>query len=53
MEILKTAEGLIQLLRCPVCKYLVMQTDIKWKIQPIDPGDKGEVERCVYCKKGE
>lgn len=47
---LKSEAGLHPLLRCPVCQYFVVENvDIRWKRQPSDMGDEGEVESCVYC----
>ena len=51
--ILKTEEGLIQLLRCPTCRYMVRQLDIVWSRQPTDMLDDGEIRCCRFCEENE
>lgn len=46
--ILKSDDGLSQLVRCPQCRYLVFISDVIWKRQPLDVNDDGEIERCRF-----
>jgi hypothetical protein len=54
-ELLKSKEGLIQLYKCPLCFFMVKQTDIIWKKRPNRNlrlrSSEGKIECCVYCKK--
>jgi hypothetical protein len=47
-EILKTAEGLVQIVKCPRCLYMVAETDIVWTRQPNDCREKGEAKCCRF-----
>jgi hypothetical protein len=48
--VLRTDSGLVQLVRCPVCLYMVGENlDVIWKRQPLDVMDSGEIERCRFC----
>lgn len=49
--ILKCSEGLIQLRRCPVCNYMVKESDVIFKRQPTTLSDSGEVDRCIFCNE--
>lgn len=47
-EILKSDEGLVQIVKCPRCLYMVKQSDIVWRRQPNDFKEEGEAERCRF-----
>jgi hypothetical protein len=51
--ILKTGAGLVQIVRCPKCLYMVSEAlDIVWRRQPVDMQDQGEIECCRFCEAG-
>jgi len=47
-HILKSDNGLTQLVRCPQCRYMVYEADIVWKRKPTGLGDYGVARRCRF-----